>query len=397
MRLALTTNARLYKNPAGDYFTKSVYDYSFFRRYLEVFETVKLIAHVEKLSEMETADMVRVNGENLVVFEVPFPHGKFDYIKKYKVINNALKGVLKDCDAVLLRIPDQLAFQVYESVKGRIPLAVEVTTHAWEFYKKGNYKNSFFRPFLRLYWDKMQRRICKRANGTAYVTKNYLQERYAPSIGEEYFTTFYTDTDIDQDWLSVPNRDYKKKEKTLIHVSTSISGTAKGHKELLVAMGELIKKGYPLKLVLVGSGDLNTANKEIVKEYSLEKCIRKTGSLTKQQILAELRNADVFVFPSYVEGLPRVVVEAMATGLACVATDLPGIRELIEAEWLVPVKNSKLLEIKLQKLLNEELSEGVGFRNREISKEYQIEKIEEKRRAFYQRLKDMVKVKNANE
>jgi glycosyltransferase involved in cell wall biosynthesis len=244
---------------------------------------------------------------------------------------------------------------------------------------------------LRNYWDFIQKRICKKANGTAYVTKEYIQKRYPPNVGEDYFTTSYTDTNIDDGWLAMKSSKGPTTECVLIHVATSIAGNAKGHRELLVALGELVKKGYPVKTVLVGNGELNEECRTIVERYNIQDRIRKTGVLAKSELMKELSEADIFVFPSYVEGLPRVVVEAIGMGLPCVATDLPGNRELIDEEFLVPVFDTKLLEQKIETLLDDEIRTAVGKRNRLVAEEYHVDKIKQKRKEFYLQLKEMVR------
>ena len=112
MRLLVTTNARLYKTSDGKFWTNMVYDYKFFLRYLNIFEEVKLVAHVEEIWIKDTSNLVRVDGPGLSVYEVPFPHGKLEYIKMYFKIQKKLKNCFQDCDAAILRIPDQLAFQL---------------------------------------------------------------------------------------------------------------------------------------------------------------------------------------------------------------------------------------------------------------------------------------------
>ena len=397
MRLALTTNARLYKNSKGEYYTTAVYGYPFFKRYLNVFEEIKLIAHVERVDDQKINGMLRVDGERLSVYEIFFPHGKLNYIKNYQRINRELKYALNDVDAVILRVPDQLAFQVYKQIRGRIPLAIEVTSHSWELFRRGTTNKSIFRPFIRIYWHHMQKKLCKNANGTAYVTKKYLQQDYPYQVGEKYFTTYYTSADIDEDWFYTSRRQPNKNEVRLIHTATSIGGTGKGHKELLIAAGELLKKGHPIKVVLIGGGVLNSANKQIVEQYGLQNNIEFKGTLNKKQIQQELSNADIFVFPSYTEGLPRAVIEAMAAGLPCVATQLPGIKELVDKKWLVPVKDSTLLVEKLEEFIkNEDLRIEVGRLNRENAKEYGIVNVTKKRVEFYTKLKNLSE-QNKNE
>ena len=392
MRLALTTNARLYKNTKGEYFTPSVYDYTFFLRYLDVFEEVKLIAHVENVADSKVVNMVRVDGPRLMVEDIPFPHGKIQYIKLYRAIGKALSKAYQDCDAAILRIPDQLAFQLYKKIKNKIPVAVEITSDPWMLFSAKNYKKSIFRPFIRWHWHLQQKKVCKNAIGTAYVTKEYLQKRYPPTHKRNGYTTFYTDTDIDDTWLKATNKLQKKEVITLIHVATSIAGNAKGHRELLIVAGELKQKGYPIRVVLVGEGELNKENTLIVKDYNIRPYIYQTGSLTRKILKEQLLQADIFVFPSYVEGLPRVLIEAMALGLPCVATALPGNRELLQDDWLVPIKDVKYLQEKVEELLNDEfLRKKVGENNRLAAGEYSIDKVEKRRKEFYLKLKQLAK------
>ena len=230
------------------------------------------------------------------------------------------------------------------------------------------------------------KKICKEANGTSYVTQYYLQKRYPYTISKNNFTTFYTDTDIDENWLK-KNTEKKNKIPKLIHVSTSISGNAKGHRELLTSVGKLKELGFETEVILVGNGKLNKDCQEIIKRYDLTKNIILTGSLDKEGVKELLFTSDIFVFPSYVEGLPRVIVEAMGAALPCVATELPGIIELIGKEWTVPIYDIDMLVSKIRDLLeNTELRYKIGNYNRNIAKLYSIEIIEKKRNDFYKQL-----------
>lgn len=397
MRLLVTTNARLYKTEDGKYWTNMVYGYDFFTRYLKVFDEVKLVAHVKYCEQEEIENMLRVDGPGVAIYDVPFPNGKIEYIKRYNQIRKSVSECFYDCDAAILRIPDQLAFQVYPYLKkNNIPVGVEVTSDSWEFFSPGSGRGVFRIP-LRLLWHYNQKKICKNAIGTAYVTRNAIQKRYPPkrALEDNGFNTNYTDTNLDKAFFYAP-RDYSflNGQFRIIHVSGNISGYVKGHKELIEAIGVLTENNVSLELVLVGAGKLSQDIQEIIHRYKLDDNIKYKGLISDPSVLRnELIQADIFVFPSYREGLPRVIIEAMACGLPCIATDLPGIMELIEEDCLVPVKDSEAIIKKIEELIsNPILLTKISKRNFDESHKYSIEKMEKKRDEFYCHLKNLAEI-----
>jgi glycosyltransferase involved in cell wall biosynthesis len=92
----------------------------------------------------------------------------------------------------------------------------------------------------------------------------------------------------------------------------------------------------PVQAVLVGEGDSRPAIEELLREYSLTN-VRLAGARRGADLVNSYRWADVLVLPSDKEGMPLVVLEAMASGLPVVATDVAGTRELLgDAGVLVP-------------------------------------------------------------
>jgi glycosyltransferase involved in cell wall biosynthesis len=219
-----------------------------------------------------------------------------------------------------------------------------------------------------------------------------LQKRYPPlrALMKDGFTTSYTDTNIDEKYLSAPRIfGSDKNEYTAIHVAGSIGGHAKGHKELIEAIGMLTAKGISINLVLVGGGSISQDIKILIDKFNLKGRIRFTGLITNpEELRNELINADIFVFPSYREGLPRVLVEAMACALPCVATELPGIKELLDIDCLVPIKDSYKLMGKIEELIKDpKRLTSISIRNVKKAAEYSLTKMEDKRTEFYTNLR----------
>jgi len=383
MKLMLTTNGRLYKNSKGEYYTPMVYDYSFFRRYLSVFEEIRLVAHVEQLQHENSNTMLRVDGQGVEIFEVPFPHGKIQYILNYLNIASRLKNAAKGCDAAIFRIPDQLAFQALSVArKARLPIGVEVTSNSWEFFEKDSI-TSAFRPLIRILWDRLQKRACKTAIASSYVTRNSIQKRYKPNKSLDSFSTHCSSVDIT---LFRGNaRNYGNdplKSLRCLHVAGSINTVAKGHGELLQAAAILKKNGISITCVLIGGGELSRENGDYIMENSIDVEIK--GLLSACNIAQEMQNADLFVFPSYREGLPRVVIEAMAVGLPCITTNLEGIKELLDECVMVPVRDAEALASKILFCANNpSFLTDQSARNMKLAEEFAPERLEERRKEFY--------------
>lgn len=105
-------------------------------------------------------------------------------------------------------------------------------------------------------------------------------------------------------------------------------GEAKGTFDLLNAM-KIVTTSLPeSRLILCGDGMIDRT-RSIIKSLELEKNVQLPGWVDNNTRTNLLRKATIFVLPSYAEGLPMSVLEAMSSGLAVVATTVGGIPELI--------------------------------------------------------------------
>jgi colanic acid/amylovoran biosynthesis glycosyltransferase len=105
---------------------------------------------------------------------------------------------------------------------------------------------------------------------------------------------------------------------------------AKGQVLLVQACGKLRDEGVPFLLRMVGDGPDRSRIEAEIGRLNLQSHITLTGSMTQDGVRAELARADVFVLPSLAEGIPVVLMEAMASYVPCISTPVNGIPELIE-------------------------------------------------------------------
>jgi glycosyltransferase involved in cell wall biosynthesis len=104
----------------------------------------------------------------------------------------------------------------------------------------------------------------------------------------------------------------------------------KGQRLLVRAVAELSQGGLDVELVLVGAGPQRAAIEAEIRRLDVEHLVTLTGAVGQDEIGAWYAWADVFALLSFAEGLPVVLMEAMATGLPVVATEIAGIPELVE-------------------------------------------------------------------
>ncbi|VTU01961.1 glycoside hydrolase : Glycosyl transferases group 1 family protein OS=Lyngbya aestuarii BL J GN=M595_2125 PE=4 SV=1: Glycos_transf_1 [Gemmataceae bacterium] len=113
----------------------------------------------------------------------------------------------------------------------------------------------------------------------------------------------------------------------------------KGQLLLVAAAARLAEAGHDFELVLAGDGPMRREVEAAVHEHGLEGRVRITGWLSNAQVRAEMVAARAMVLPSFAEGLPVVIMEALALGRPVVTTFVAGIPDLVrdgETGWLVP-------------------------------------------------------------
>ncbi len=143
----------------------------------------------------------------------------------------------------------------------------------------------------------------------------------------------------------------------------------KGVDVLLEALAQL--RDLPWRLTIAGDGPERAPLAQQAAQLGLAERVHFHGWVQREELPALYRASDIFVFPSHDEGMPNVVLEAMASALAIVATRVPGNDELVTNNGaLVPPGNAPAFAEALAPLLtNAHLRRDLGAKSRTLTTE----------------------------
>jgi glycosyltransferase involved in cell wall biosynthesis len=179
--------------------------------------------------------------------------------------------------------------------------------------------------------------------------------------------------------VTVPDLVPKKTKSRIQILFMGRLGQGKGTHDLLEAARILLSKGSSFHITLCGDGDLLYWARESA-ELGVDESVEIRGWISGEAKKQAFSEADIYILPSYNEGLPMSILEAMAYGLPIVTTPVGGIPDAVVDGingFLVPPGAPGILAARLRTLIaNKSLREKMGYASREIVKErFELSKI----------------------
>jgi glycosyltransferase involved in cell wall biosynthesis len=179
-------------------------------------------------------------------------------------------------------------------------------------------------------------------------------------------------------------------EDEFLWVAVGRLDMAKDYPTLLAAVERLVAAGQPTALRVAGDGPLRGALEVQVRDLGLEERVAFLGP--RRDCPALYGAADGFVLSSLWEGLPNVIMEALAAGTPVVATRVGGVGELVEdgqSGFLVPPRDAPALVDAMRRLMDTPVEERMrmGLRGRaHMEREYGVESITDMWESLYEDL-----------
>lgn len=409
MNLVVALEHRFLRTPDGRVWTPTTFAYNFWQRYLEVFDSVRVVARVKDVPDVP-GEYRRADGENVTFAAVPYYVGPWQLALRVRQVMRAVRESVTPQDAVILRVPSTLANLIVPVLRRRKqPFALEVVGDPWDVFSPGAAKYIWpVRVIARHWFTQALKKQCEEAVAVAYVTRFALQQRYPP--GRTSLHSSYSDIELNDSALksrfanhyssvelspsafaeSFQTLNRSKRSLTLITVGT-LAQMYKGVDILIDAVALCIKKGLNIHLIVVGDGKYRPHLEARCRKRGIERRVQFLGQLPAgEPVFAQLDRADLFILASKTEGLPRAMIEAMARGLPCIGTTVGGIPELLPPEDLVPPNDAQALAAKIEEvLMDPERMARMSLRNWQKAHEYREEVLRERRLAFYRAVREL--------
>ena len=204
-----------------------------------------------------------------------------------------------------------------------------ITIHGSDINK---IKNSFIlRSTLRCF-DKI---LCV-ANSQHIILKSFLSNKKLSIIGNGVDSQFYK-----------PCKNYLNRPKIILAVGNL--RWQKNHKLLIKSFEKVYKKNSCWRLIILGEGPERRNLESLISYYNLTKVVSLPGSLSVEETRNFMNKSMIFVMCSTTEGLPKALLEACASGCACVGTDVGDCSFVLDGVGMTCRNNS---EEELTRILN---------------------------------------------
>lgn len=387
MKVTVFLEYRFDRTPDGTAWTQTTFSYPFWRRYLEVFSQVNVVARAKSVAEPPERS-VPVTGDGVVFSPLPHYIGPAQYVLRSRRVRTAARAAAEPGGATILRVPSTVAAAIDLPFRRRgRPYAVEVVGDPMDVFAPGAVRHPL-RPLFRIIFARRLRRQCRHACAAAYVTRSALQRRYPP--GTSAFSTHYSSLELpDEGYVERPRDGREPGTISIVSVGT-LEQLYKAPDVLIDAIAACRRSGLDLKATFVGDGRYRPMLERRVQALGLDEFVRFVGQLPAGPAVRDaLDAADLFVLPSRVEGLPRAMIEAMARGLPCLGSTAGGIPELLPAEDLVtPGDVAALADRILEIARDPDRRARMSARNLRRAQEYRDDLLQARRIEFYRRVRD---------
>lgn len=377
-----------FKKSDNQYYSSGGLPASIWPRYTSVFEHVTVVGRDDGLLTEKDKGYTSSNAENVTFNLFPSLTNLKSLLLGNKKVELAAKELVGNHDGVIARLPSRLGHLfVKEAIKQNKPYAIEIVGCPWDaLWNYGSWKGKLLAPFAAL----NLKRAAKKAPFAIYVTESFLQGRYPCLNGKTTFCSNVEIPAVDEEVLE--NRLTKINDAPHTVIFGLIANYSSKYKGIDVAIKALKQAELPSwQFKVLGSGDASHY-KKLAQGLGVADKVHFVGSLPSGGAVFDwVDSIDIYLHPSFQEGLPRALAEAMSRGAPALASNIAGIPELLEKAELIQAGDYKELANKIKILIKDkDLQKKLAQQNFEKAKNYNKELLGARRTNFWHEFKHYI-------
>ena len=325
--------------------------------------------YVIDTSNHKKFEIVRTNENNVDTIRVYYKKPKnkiLSLIRFYRANMMALKLCGKT-DIIHVHILTRLG--VIAWIQKLLHKTPYIITEHWSRYLPGN----DFSGFLRKFFTKI---VVRNAKSVTTVTENLANAMKAHGLKNDNYVVLPNVVNLDMFHITEKNTDATGHVPTIIHISC-FEDKSKNISGLLESLKIINDKGIDFQCTLIGEGMDFEMMKQKAESMQLINKVSFTGLLEGQALADELSSGDFLVLSSNYENMPVVILEALASGLPVVSTNVGGIKEMIDETKgiLVEPRNREALAEAIIKMIETYKNYNATYLRNSVIEKYGYESV----------------------
>jgi glycosyltransferase involved in cell wall biosynthesis len=307
-----------------------------------------------------------------------FLSNKINPIQDFKAMREIKKAILDFKPDLVSCHSSKAGFLTRLVIRNKIPTIF--TAHGWGF----DPGTPFWRKILIL-TEKIAAHFCQKIICVSNFHKNLaLKYKIAPL---EKLIVIYNGVEIKKTQNSKLKNENSKMKIVFL-------GRLVAQKDPMLLIKAFKKLPLEIKnkteILIIGEGRKRKILEKFIKKNDLKNFVKILGEIEREKVFSILKNSDIFVLTSNWEGIPRSILEAMSFGLPIIASEVGGIKELINSKCGILIKKGNINELKLalEKLLNNSSLRKKMGKNAliRIQKKFSLKRMLEKTYQLYQEI-----------
>lgn len=350
--LYFAVQSRLHRDSGGN--VRTGFGYARFNAWLPYLAGVDRVVVIARVSDQVSDSGFLVEGPGVTVMPVPFYQGPADFARKFFMVRRFIKENLVDPSALYgARVPNVMASLVQQRARQLGAIYFPQIVGDPEEVLKSGVAGAVGRLAAKPAKWIVARQV-SRADAVIYVTRSTLQSKYPASAGVP--TLIRSNVELHSESFAKHPRDYSRLDlRPLRLVAVGSQEQAyKGHDVLITSLALLRARGIKVEATIIGDGRYHASLLDQAKALGVGDVVSFVGHVAGPELVRKyITGSHIFVMPSLTEGLPRALIEAMASGTLSIGSRVGGIPELLSDDAMFAPGDAGAIVAVVERLLQQ--------------------------------------------